>query len=188
MRAFRYRLATVLKRAQHAEQILQIELARLQDHLADAIQRLRTLRRLRDDFHTRLRHLQSGGPPALLSQPAHPRQVGAVRPTFAVDLDRVVSLRRQLEQLDKALDRAALLRRELEETIAAARARLLDAARSRQTFENHRDGQARTHHRGELAAQTKHLDELANARFAARMAPGHASNHAPHPRSEESNR
>ncbi len=176
MRAFRYRLAAVLKRAQHAEQILQIELARLEDQLADAIQRLHTLRRLRDDFHARLRRLQSGPRPS-------PSQV-----PHSVDLARVVSLRRQLERLDEALARAALLRRQLEERVAAARARLLDAARSRQVFENHRDGQARIHRRGELAAETKHLDELANARFATSTASGRHSNHAPHPRSEGTSR
>jgi len=182
MRAFRYRLAAVLKRAQHAEQILQIELARLQDQLADAIQRLHALHRLRDDFHARLRHLHSE-PHASRSQAAR-----------SVDLGRVVSLRRQLERLDEALERADLLRRQLEDGVAAARARLLDAARSRQVFENHRDGLARVHRRGELAAETKHLDELANARFATntgrRPSPGPARhpNHNPHPRPEESSR
>jgi len=155
MRAFRYRLAAVLKRAQHIEQILQIELARLQDQLARALHRLDALHHARDRLHTRLRLLQR--PPA----PDREADLHADR------LARLLSLERQLEQLDDALVRAAFLRRELEHRVAAARSRLLDASRSRQVFENHRDGLARTHRRAELAAETKRLDELATTRFTA---------------------
>ncbi|UCC67878.1 MAG: flagellar FliJ family protein [Armatimonadota bacterium] len=151
MRAFRYRLSAALKRAQHIEHLLQIDLARLQRHLADALRRLHRLHRLRNQIHARLRVLQAATPPGG-SPPAGPAN--------EVNLERVALLHRQLEQLDEALTSAAHMRRELERRVSAARDHLLEAARSRRVFESHRDNLARSHHRAELAAETKHLDEL----------------------------
>ena len=145
MRAFRYRLAPALKRAQHVEQTLQIEVARLQEELDYAIGRLKSLDRIRRALHRRLRGLHEED----------------------VDLGGVALLRRDLDRVDGLLARAALLRQEVEQRVAATRERLLEAARHRQQLENHRDDLAQRHRRGELAAETKHLDDLATVHFGA---------------------
>ena len=165
MRAFRYRLSAALKRAQHIEQLLQIDLARLQNHLADALRRLDRLHRLRSQIHARLRILQA-------ASAEDPRPAGDPRPAEEMNLERVALLHRQVEQLDEALASAAQMRRELERRVSAARDHLLEAARSRRVFESHRDDLARSHRRAELAAETKHLDELGAQRQGAQHQTG----------------
>lgn|GEM_PF-2073168 len=179
MRAFRYRLQAVLRRAQHAEQLLQIELARLEDQLTNARRRLDSLRRLRTSLHGRLRNLHQAVEPHRL-KPALPNLSSGTAgfslpmPTLdresSFDLPRVALLREELEQLDESLARAARLAGELETRVGEARRRLLEAARSRQLFESHRDGLASRHRRAELHADIKRLDDLATLRFAARSA------------------
>lgn len=146
MRAFRYRLAPALKRAQYAERVLQMELTRLEDQLHRVDLRLKRLRSVRDALRRRLRALHGED----------------------VDLGRVNLARQDLDQVDSLLQRAARARRDLEDRISAARDRLLQAARERQNFEKHRDGLAQHHRRAELAADTKRLDDLATLRFSLR--------------------
>ncbi len=159
MRAFHYRLSVVLRRARHREQALQIEVARLENQLEDAARRAQALRASRDRLRARLRSLH-----ARSSSPVRVPQASA----SPLDIGRVLALRRDLDRIDEALARAAALRRAIEQHIAAARERLLDAARSRQVFENHRDAAARTHVHAERAAETKRLDDLTGARFSSR--------------------
>ena len=180
MRAFRYRLQAVLRRAQHAEQLLQIELARLEDQLTSVRRRLDSLRRLRTSLHGRLRNLHQAidpppgvewlGPSGTAMAASAPPRLSHLDRQSNLDLPRVALLREELEQLDESLARAARLAGELETRVAEARRRLLEAARSRQLFESHRDGLASRHRRAELHADIKRLDDLATLRFAARRA------------------
>jgi len=146
MRPFRYRLAAVLKRAHHIERTLQMNLARLEAELQRIELRLGRLRAARDSLHRRLRALHADD----------------------LDLGRVNALRTDLDQVDSVLDRVQHARRALQERIAAARERLLQAARERQSFEKHRDGLAQRHRRAEIAAETKRLDDLATVRYSIR--------------------
>lgn len=144
MRAFRYRLAAVLKRAEHAEQRLQVELARLQEELSRTCRQLQALGRLREALRVRLRALHGG----------------------EVDLSLLQEVRRDLDRADVLLEAAARLRRSQEERLEALQERLLAAARERQRFEKHRDSLADRHRRAEQAAEAKQLDEIGTARHA----------------------
>jgi len=145
MRAFRYRLAAVLTRAEHAERTLQIELARRQDELADLDGQLESLRKLQTELRARMREALSAGSDMVQT----------------VDLGPLQSLQQAMEDAEALVAHVAQLRRGITEQIADTRQRLLEAARSRQVLENHRQDQAERHRRGELRAETKHLDELA---------------------------
>jgi len=144
MRAFRYRLAAVLKRAEHAEQRLQVEVARLQEELSRTRRQMEELSRLREALRVRLRALYGG----------------------EVDLSLLQEVRRDLDRADGLFEEAARLRRNQEERMEALRERLLAAARERQRFEKHRDSLAGRHRRAELTAETKQLDEIGAARHA----------------------
>lgn len=144
MRAFRYRLAAVLKRAEHAEQRLQVEVARLQEELSRTRRQMQEMARLREALRVRLRALHGG----------------------EVDLSLLQEVRRDLDRADVLFEQAARLRRSQEERMEALRERLLTAARERQRFEKHRDSLAGRHRRAELAAETKQLDEIGASRHA----------------------
>ena len=144
MRAFRYRLAAVLKRAEHAEQRLQVEVARLQEELSRTRRQMQEMARLREALRVRLRALHGG----------------------EVDLSLLQEVRRDLDRADGLFEQAARLRRSQEERMEALRERLLAAARERQRFEKHRDSLAGRHRRAELAAETKQLDEIGASRHA----------------------
>lgn len=146
MRAFRYRLAAVLARAEHREQVLQAELVRLQEHLDAAARHLETLRRGRDEARGRLLELQRD----------------------EVQLQRVGAVRHDLDRTEVLLGGAAALHQELTKDVESTRQRLLEAARARRMLENHRDQLSQRHRRTELAAETKHLDELGTARSSGR--------------------
>jgi flagellar export protein FliJ len=154
MRAFRYHLAPLLKRAQHAEQRLQIDLAQRQNELLRARQHLASLQRLQLALHVRLRHLQAGD----------------------IDLPRSHAVARDLQRIDALLARADRLCSTLEQAIDHTRQRLLHAARSRQLFESHRDTLARLHRQAESTAEAKLLDELATSHSpSSRPRPGGAA-------------
>lgn len=144
MRAFRYRLAPMLKRAQHTEQSLQVEVARLDQSLAQARRRWKHLRRRHERLQARLRTLQSG----------------------EIDLARLSALGRETESVEHLLDQAAHTREEVEAQLEATRRELLEAVRARQVLEHHRDMLAQRHHREEMAGENRLLDELSTTRFA----------------------
>jgi len=155
VRAFRYRLAGALRRAEHVEQTLQAELAHLQRELAALVHRWEGLRRREVGLQRRLRELQ-----------APPGGAAPARAYAEVELHRVEAARRELEGVGALLERAADLRRAMEEHLEATRERLVEASRARRTLENHRDDLAQRHRRAEQAKATRQLDELATMGFA----------------------
>lgn len=147
MRAFRYRLAPVLRRAEHAEHARQIELAQAQRDLDAATARLERLAAAQDQLRARLRALQQG----------------------ALDVRRLSGLRAELDQLDGLALHGRAVRAELAGRLEATRERLLEAARTRRKYERHRSTLAREHRRAELARESRQLDELGTQRFAQRQ-------------------
>jgi flagellar biosynthesis chaperone FliJ len=145
MRAFRYRLAPALKRAEHLEHRLQMELARQEHELSRAARHLHILDKLRQALTARVRQLRDG----------------------EVDLVRLEDMEHELEQVAALLARAERVRGEVESRVQQTRGRLIEAARSRQLLESHRDGQAQHHRRSEQAAENKQLDDLATVGAAA---------------------
>lgn len=149
MRAFRYHLAVLLKRAEHRERALQLDLARLQERLAAADERLAALRAAQERLRARWRELHAA----------------------ELDLRALEALGAELGRTDAVLARAAQARRELGALADSVRAELVEAARTCKVYENHRRRLGKEHYRAELAAETKRLDELANARRRGRQAP-----------------
>ena len=144
MRAFRYRLAPVLKRAQHREQSLQVELARLDEALSQATRRAKRLRRLHSRLQEHLRTLQRG----------------------ELDLTRLSALGREIESVEQLLEQAARVREEVETQLATTRQKLLEAVQARQVLDHHREMLAQRHHREQMAGENRLLDELSTTRFA----------------------
>ena len=144
MRAFRYRLAPVLKRAQHHEQSLQVELARLDEALSQATRRDRRLRFLHGRLQQRLRTLQRG----------------------ELDLARLSALGREIESVEQLIEEAARAREEVASQLATTRQKLLEAVQARQVLDHHREMLAQRHHREQMAGENRLLDELATTRFA----------------------
>jgi len=144
MRAFRYRLSPVLKRAQHLEQSLQVELARLDEALSQATRRGERLRLLHDRLQARLRTLQRG----------------------ELDLPRLSALGRETEYVEQLVEEAARTREEIGAQLATTRQELLEAVQARQVLEHHRDMLAQRHHREQMAGENRLLDELSTTRFA----------------------
>lgn len=154
MRRFRYRLRAALTRAEHEEQICQMELARREAHLREARSRAERLGAARTGLQRRLRWLQEGD----------------------VEVGRVAALGRELDRLGDLMAEARSLCAELEEEVATARGRLVEMARERRKLETHRDGLMVRHRRAELSEEGKQLDDLAMTRFAA---PGALNGRAP---------
>lgn len=146
MRLFRYRLAALLDRARHHEHAHQMELSRREQLLRDAVQRMDRVSTAIEDVAGRLRSIHTGH----------------------VDMHRAAELGREIERLRALLDHTLQLQRAMERQVSDERQRLLDAARHRRMFEIHRDTLALSHHRAELAGETKQLDELSTMRFSAR--------------------
>jgi len=147
MRAFRYRLAAVLSRAQHTERVLQIELARQQDELDSLDQQLGSVQVLQGELHRRIRESLAA----------------AQGRAENVDLAQLLSLQQAVDEAETLAEHIAWLQQQTAEQIAHTRQRLLEAARSRQVLDNHRRDLAERHRRAELAAETKQLDELATS-------------------------
>ncbi len=154
MRRFRYRLRAALTRAEHEEQICQMELARREAHLREARSRAERLGAARTGLQRRLRWLQEGD----------------------VEVGRVAALGRELDRLGDMMAEARSLCAELEEEVATARGRLVEMARERRKLETHRDGLMVRHRRAELSEEGKQLDDLAMTRFAK---PGALNGRAP---------
>lgn len=153
MRAFRYRLAPVLKRAEHLEQSLQVELAGLHEALTRETRRGERLRLLHGRLQARLRTLQRG----------------------ELDLPRLRALRGETESVEQFLEEAAHTREEIASRLAATRQELLEAVQARQVLQHHRDMLARRHHREQMAGENRLLDELSTTRFANSSPPPRSS-------------
>ena len=154
MRRFRYRLRAALTRAEHEEQICQMELARREAHLREARSRAERLGAARTGLQRRLRWLQEGD----------------------VEVGRVAALGWELDRLGDLMAEARSLCAELEEEVATARGRLVEMARERRKLETHRDGLMVRHRRAELSEEGKQLDDLAMTRF---TGPGALNGRAP---------
>jgi flagellar export protein FliJ len=141
MRAFRYRLAAVLAKAAHAERLVQIELARVLETLAQVEREFESLGEVRGELESHARELVGNAPDG-------------------VEVARLQAVQDELDGLDALMSRVRKARCELESQVESARETLVRAARWRQVLENHRRGLAEEHRRAELAAETKHLDEL----------------------------
>lgn len=150
MRAFRYRLAAVLARAEHQEQALQIELGRLERELEKAAARTAGAARAEAALQERLRR-------------AHRADL---------ELARLDSIRRDLEGAARARQWAEGHQEALHREVATARSRLLEAAQRRRGLERHRGRLALRDHRAGLAAEIKRLDDLATIRHARGPAEG----------------
>jgi flagellar biosynthesis chaperone FliJ len=145
MKAFRYRLTALLSRAEHREQVLQMELARRQEELAEVDRQLASARTVQRELQARVRDA-----------------FRATRdPHASVDLGPLRSLQQALDDVDELEGYMTGVRRCVAEQIAETRERLLEAARSRQVLEKHRQQLAERHRWAARAAETKQLDELA---------------------------
>lgn len=153
MRIFRYRLRSALNRAKRAEQVLQIEVARLEEELKRTREQMESLRQQGMALQVRFRALHSED----------------------LDIHRVMALGRDLERVQDLLEELETMHRQLGKRVEATRKRLVEAARARRVLEKHREVLAERHRRAELAAEIKHLDDLASTRFAARRPAGGTS-------------
>jgi len=167
MKAFRYRLSALLTRAEHRERVLQMELATLQEALEHARQQLESLRALQAELHSRVRDLlkgDGGSCQGMQGQRASSRPTESGRKQApALPLRQLDAVNQDLDGLGELILRCRLLYSEFERRVAATRDRLVEASRERRMLENHRADLARRHRRSELAAETKHLDELGSA-------------------------
>jgi flagellar biosynthesis chaperone FliJ len=146
MRAFRYRLSALLTRAEHHERLIQAHLVRLEQELGQASRRLSALRDLQAQMRSRLRGVLAEDLP---------------RSGRGIGISQLEAARSDLERTEELLTRAGALCHQLQARMVATRQRLLEASRARRVLENHRAELSQRHRRGELAAETKHLDELA---------------------------
>jgi len=145
MNAFRYRLAALLSRAEHRERMLQIDVARRQEELAELDHQLGSTRTVQRELQARVRDA-----------------FRATRGQHAsVDLGPLQTLQQAMDDVEELEAHIMGLRRCVIEQLAEMRQRLLDAARSRRTLEKHRGDLAERHRRAASSAETKQLDELA---------------------------
>jgi len=147
VRAFRYRLKAALAQAGHAEQALQLELARRERELEQVNRRCDALRQAQAALWARLRGVLDGS---------------ANRGELVARL-LPHELQAELERVEAMLEQVRRLRETAEHGVGETRGRLLEAARSRRKFENHRDRLSRDHRHSELLKETKHLDEVGAA-------------------------
>ena len=143
MKQFHYRLEALLRRAEHVEQSLQLELAQWEQERNRALDHLTELALLHKSLQRRLRELQRGD----------------------LDLERLAAVRFELDRCVALSDLATRRCAELEARVERTRQLLLEAARSRQGFEKHRDGLALQHRKEALAEEAKQLDDLASRRL-----------------------
>jgi len=145
MKAFRYRLAAVLSRAEHSERMVQIELARRQEELAALDHQLSSTRTVQRELQTRVRDAFK-----------------ATREQHAdVDLGPLQTLQQAIDDVEELERHIMGLRRCVVEQIDETRQRLLEAAKSRRMLEKHREELAERHRRAARSTETKQLDELA---------------------------
>ena len=142
MKRFHYRLEALLRRAEHVEQTLQLELARWEQERNAALDHLTELTLLHKSLQRRLRELQHGD----------------------INLDRLAAVRFELERSELLAAHATRRCAELETQVEQARQLLLEAAQARQGFEKHREGLALVHRNELLAEEAKQLDDLAGRR------------------------
>jgi flagellar biosynthesis chaperone FliJ len=148
MKAFQYRLAAVLSRAEHTERMLQIELARRQEDLAELDHQLGAARTVQRELQGRVREAFK------VTREQHAN----------VDLCPLQTLQQAMDDVSALETHIVELRRGMLAEIADTRQRLLEAARSRRTLEKHREDLVERHRRAERSAETKQLDELAVTR------------------------
>ena len=145
MKAFRYRLAAVLSRAEHSERMVQIELARRQEELAALDHQLSSTRTVQRELQTRVRDAFKA----------------TREPHADVDLGPLQTLQQAIDDVEELERHIMGLRRCVVEQIDETRQRLLEAAKSRRMLEKHREELAERHRRAARSTETKQLDELA---------------------------
>jgi len=147
MRKFRFRLQSVLRVAEREEQRLKLELARLQEKKQEEQARLQALMEARSQARKEL----------------------LTKPGSTVDLDKVETLRRHLEDLSEKIieQRENLARAEAE--VADKTLELIEAMKKRQILEKLKEREEREHYITLSRLEAKILDDMNMPRHVAKM-------------------